>query len=143
MIERLLAAERALAGADLDAAGRLFQQVADADPRNAIAVVGLARVAEARGEREAARALVERALEIDPDEALAGRLHASLQAADAAAPTEAASGDRPDAAPVPATQTRGEPVPDERVRAAGPAGEPANPRRRGGLIGWLRRLLRL
>ena len=74
MIERLLAAERALADGQLDQAERLFRQVADADERNAIAVVGLAEVALARGDRPAAATLVSRALAIDPDDAAAARL---------------------------------------------------------------------
>jgi tetratricopeptide (TPR) repeat protein len=80
MIERLLAAEAALDRAELDVAGRLFGQVADADPRNAIAVVGLARLALRRGAREEARDLARRALDIDPDEAAAQRLLAELDA---------------------------------------------------------------
>ncbi|HYK96031.1 MAG TPA: hypothetical protein VE011_09230 [Candidatus Dormibacteraeota bacterium] len=74
MIERLLAAESALASDELDAAERQFNLVADADPRNAIAVVGLARIAERRGDGFSARALALRALDIDPDEAAAARL---------------------------------------------------------------------
>ena len=74
MIERLLAAESALASNELDAAERQFNLVADADPRNALAVVGLARVAERRGDGFSARALALRALDIDPDEAAAARL---------------------------------------------------------------------
>lgn len=74
MIERLLAAETALAEGNVDVAGRLFAQVADADPRNAIAVVGLARIAADEGRHDEARALVERALSIDPDESAALRL---------------------------------------------------------------------
>ena len=74
MIERLLAAEGALARDELDHAQRLFGQVAEADPRNAIAVVGLARVLARRGDIDAARELVAHALEIDPDEAAARRL---------------------------------------------------------------------
>jgi tetratricopeptide (TPR) repeat protein len=80
MIERLLAAEAALDRAELDVAGRLFGQVADADPRNAIAVVGLARVALRRESRDEARDLARRALDIDPDEAAAQRLLAELDA---------------------------------------------------------------
>ena len=78
MIERLLAGEAAIARDDLEIADRLFSQVADADPRNAIAVVGLARIAARRGDDERARALAGRALEIDPDEAAATRLLAEL-----------------------------------------------------------------
>jgi thioredoxin-like negative regulator of GroEL len=78
MIERLLAAERALEAGDLDRADRLFGQVADADSRNAIAVVGLAEVAHRRGRSGEASELVDRALTIDPDDAAAERLRAAL-----------------------------------------------------------------
>lgn len=80
MIERLLAAESALEAGDLDAAERIYDQVAAADPHNAIAVVGLARVAHRRGRDDDARELAERALSIDPDEAAATRLLAELTA---------------------------------------------------------------
>lgn len=80
MIERLLAAEGALARNELDHAQRLFGQVAEADPRNAIAVVGLARVLARRGDTDAARELVAHALEIDPEEAAGQRLVAELDA---------------------------------------------------------------
>jgi tetratricopeptide (TPR) repeat protein len=78
MIERLLAAEAALEREDLDAAERLFGQVADADARNAIAAVGLGRVAAGRDDAAAARAWFVKALQIDPDEAAARRLLAAL-----------------------------------------------------------------
>jgi len=81
VIERLLAAERALAGEDLDQAERLYGQVAEADDRNAIAVAGLARVAQRRGDGGTARQLAERALAIDPDEAAAARLLLELEPA--------------------------------------------------------------
>jgi thioredoxin-like negative regulator of GroEL len=114
VIERLLAAEGALAKNELDHAQRLFGQVAEADPRNAMAVVGLARVLARRGDTEAARELLAHALEIDPEEAAARRLLARL--------------DEPvDAAPV--AQRLSEP---ERVAAES-----------RGLVAWLRRLLRL
>jgi tetratricopeptide (TPR) repeat protein len=74
MIERLLAAEAALGRGEHEHAGRLFAQVAEADPRNAIAVVGLARIAQREGRADEARELTERALAIDPDEAAAQRL---------------------------------------------------------------------
>lgn len=74
MIERLLAAEKALDQGMLDTAGRLYAQVAQADPRNAIALVGLAKVALREDRIEDARELAEQALVIDPDEAAAQRL---------------------------------------------------------------------
>ena len=81
MIERLLAADAALAEGELEAAGRLFAQVAEADPRNAIAMVGLARIAIRDGRTVEARELLARALEIDPDEAAAERLIRELYVA--------------------------------------------------------------
>jgi Tfp pilus assembly protein PilF len=87
MIERLLAAENALARDELEHAERMFGQVAEADPRNAIAVVGLARVASRRGDAAGARLRLERALEIDPDEAAARRLLDELDVSPAAAPS--------------------------------------------------------
>ena len=94
MIERLLAADAALERDDRELAQRLFAQVAEADPRNAIAIVGLARVATRQGETAAARALAERALSIDPLEAAAQRLIAELDAAAAPAPVPGAKPQR-------------------------------------------------
>ncbi|HEX2625619.1 MAG TPA: tetratricopeptide repeat protein [Candidatus Limnocylindrales bacterium] len=107
MIERLLAADAALERGELDAAERLYRQVADADPRNAIALVGLARVTEARGDAPGARDLAERALAIDADEAAARRMLDALT-------TPATAALPPTVAPAP----------------------------RGGLLGFIRRLLR-
>ncbi|HET7181733.1 MAG TPA: tetratricopeptide repeat protein [Candidatus Limnocylindrales bacterium] len=113
MIERLLAADAALERGEPDVAERLYRQVADADARNAIALVGLAKVALARGDEVGARAQAERALGIDPDEAAARRLLDDLAAPAGTEPPEA------------------------------PADTPAHaPARVGGLRGFLRRLLR-
>jgi thioredoxin-like negative regulator of GroEL len=120
MIERLLAAEGALERDELDHAQRLFGQVAEADPRNAIAVVGLARVLARRGDTEAARELVAHALDIDPDEAAARRLLDELDRTTELEPEpEAATATPPMAPAVVVEPTSGS----------------------GGLLGWLRRLL--
>ncbi len=86
MIELLLVAERLLDEGMTDRAEHLFAQVAEADPRNAIAVVGLARVALARGDADGAVRLATRALEIDPDDAAAQRLVDELGPGTQAAP---------------------------------------------------------
>lgn len=78
MIERLLAAEAAFERGEIDVAERGFTLVADTDSRNAIAVVGLARIARQRGDTVRARDLAERALGIDPHEAAARRLLVEL-----------------------------------------------------------------
>jgi len=79
MIELLLQAERALSVGLLDRAETLYHQVANADPRNSIAVVGLARVTLDRGDDVGALALAHRALEIDPENDAAIRLAARLE----------------------------------------------------------------
>ena len=79
MIEILLQAERALEMGRVDAADSLYHQVADNDPRNAIAVVGLARVALERGDQGEALTLARQALRIDPENAAAGRMVARLE----------------------------------------------------------------
>jgi thioredoxin-like negative regulator of GroEL len=126
MIERLLAGEAALASNELDAADRLFGQVADADPRNAIAVVGQARVAIRRGDVERGRLLAGQALVIDPDEAAASRLLAELDRQSGPGPGPAPL---PDVARAAAPQPAAEPAP-----AAAVAGH--------GWRAWLERLLR-
>ena len=76
MIELLLQADRTLTMGLVDQAERLYRQAAEADPLNAIAIVGLARVAIERGDDPGAWRLAIRALEIDPENTSAIRLEA-------------------------------------------------------------------
>jgi tetratricopeptide (TPR) repeat protein len=79
VIEVLLQAERALTMGLLDQAERLYRQAADADPRNSIAIVGLARVALERADDARALQLAWRALAVDPENVAAGRLASRLE----------------------------------------------------------------
>jgi predicted Zn-dependent protease len=74
MIEPMLEAERALAVGLLDNAERLYRGVVAADPNNAIAIVGLARVALERGDEPTTYLEARRALAIDPDNPMASHL---------------------------------------------------------------------
>ena len=80
MIELLLQAERLLSvGAARQGENSFYRQVANADPKNSIAVVGLARVTLDRGDDEGALELARRAVAIDPENAAAQRLVARLE----------------------------------------------------------------
>ena len=79
MIELMLQAEQTLGLGLLDQAERLYTQAAAADPHNAIAVVGLARVRLERGDQAGAHALVLQALAIDPENTTAIRMETRLR----------------------------------------------------------------
>lgn len=91
MIEVLLQAEHALSLGLLDRAESLYGQVATADPKNAIAVVGLARVALERGNQLEALDFARQALAIDRENVAAQRLAQRLEE------VIAFSGDKPSA----------------------------------------------
>jgi tetratricopeptide (TPR) repeat protein len=142
MIEPLLEAERAMSFGLIDQAERLYRQVAEHDPKNSIAIVGLARVALERGDDRTAYLEAKRALQIDPDNPAAQHLVLRLaevmaergetppeasaaQPATALPPTPAAP-PPPPTAPAPAAPATGSPA------AASPA--PPRPRKRRSVV---------
>jgi hypothetical protein len=164
VIEVLLEAERALSFGLLDQAERLYRQASHADPRNSIAVVGLARVALERGDEELALSEAERALTIDGENEAARRMAERLRevrdhraatapepepatpepegSPDTAAP-EAPAPEPPVSEPLSITRT----AESEATVAPAPTPEPdtapepaPEPARRGGFVGWLLRL---
>ena len=78
MIEALLQAERLLVHGMVDQAEAIYANAIAQDPRNAIAVVGLARVALERGQERLAYERALEALKIDPQNVAAQRLEARL-----------------------------------------------------------------
>jgi tetratricopeptide (TPR) repeat protein len=74
VIEQLLRAENALALGLLDQAELIYAQTLAHDPANAIALVGLSRVALERGDDRASLGFARRARALDPENAQAGRM---------------------------------------------------------------------
>ena len=92
MIELMLQAERSLAMGLVDQAERLYWQAIESDSRNAIAIVGLAKVARQRGDERTAIAFARRALAVDGENAVARRLMDELGAGRSG---DAAAGGKP------------------------------------------------
>jgi hypothetical protein len=148
MIELMLEAERALAVGLLDKAERNYAAVVAADPRNAIALVGLARVALERGDQAGVYRLARQALVLDPDNPaashLARRMAEQFTLRGEPIPEDAgpAASEVAEAPTVPAPTSAPGPVP---ASAAGPAPASAAPapapaaRPRRGLLDRLRR----
>jgi hypothetical protein len=79
MNEALMEAERLLRYGMLDRAEAIYRRVADEDPTDAEAVLGLARVASERGDDKAAYRLAARAEGIDPRNDYARALRVRLR----------------------------------------------------------------
>jgi hypothetical protein len=134
VIEYLLEAERALSFGRIDRAEEIYRQVAESDPRNSIAVVGLARVALERADDLGAYLLARRALTIDPENDAARRLATRLEEV-------LATRGEPVADPLPpmrpSTPSPAETATISTDAASSPAGSPS--RKRRSLIDRLRR----
>ncbi len=140
MIELLLEAERALSFGLVDRAEQLYRQVASNDPKNSIAVVGLARVALERADDLGAYLLARRALAIDPENDAARRLAVRLEEVLAtrgqpvADPMPPPTAPPTDADPVPPGPSSGYEPPRREAARPGPG-----PRTRRSLLDRLRR----
>ncbi len=123
MIELLLEAERAMEMGRIDAAEALYRQIVEADPRNVIAVVGLARVTLERGDERGALFTALQALALDPENSAAQRMVTRL---------EEILRYRAEAAPGPAAvgpATTETPTDDPPAPASSPSDEPQPARR--------------
>lgn len=78
VIELLLQADRLLTVDMVDQADAIYRKVAESDPHDAIAVVGMARCALAREQDQEAYRLAAQALSIDPQNDMARRMEARM-----------------------------------------------------------------
>jgi tetratricopeptide (TPR) repeat protein len=141
MIELMLEAERAMGIGLLDNAERLYQQVVAIDPRNSIAVTGLARVALERGDQRGAYTFARQALALDPDNPMASHLSQRMAEQmrnrgerlpdDLPVPTAGAGGSSDGPPPAPLVASEADPAPADTA--------PADAAPRTGLVGRLLR----
>jgi len=139
VIEQLLRAENALALGLLDQAEQIYEQTLAHDPANAIALVGLSRVALERGDERASLGFARRALSIDPENGQAGRMIDRLEEViherGDVIPQEAPSATTPKPAPMPPMPAPATPpaaTPPSRVPPSPSAATPeVAPKRRG------------
>jgi hypothetical protein len=139
VIEQLLRAENALALGLLDQAEQIYAQTLAHDPANAIALVGLSRVALERGDERGSLTFARRALSIDPENGQAGRMVDRLEEVIRERGEEIPRDSPSEIAPtaLPATRTPAMPAPgDSQSPPAMPpspsaAGPGAEPKRRG------------
>lgn len=152
MIEALLQAERLLIHGMVDQAEQIYANASAQDPHNAIAVVGLARVALERGQERVAYERALEALKIDPQNVAAQRLEARLAEvfAERAHPTGAPAQPAPPRPSEQAVFNRNPSMADHAAaeerrsqephasppQTRGATDEPPNPQRRSGL--WRR-----
>src|SRR5262245_18700438 len=117
----------------LDRAESLYRQVAAADPRNSIAVVGLGRVALDRGDEDSALELSRRALEIDPENAAAVRMVARLEEVmvfrgdEVPLPSDGVWAEVPEPEPDPEPETLAEEAADPELGAVDPPDDAGDP----------------
>ena len=137
MIELLLEAERALTFGLVDQAERLYRQVADADPKSSIAVMGLARVALERGDDRMAYRQARRAMAIDPDNPAAQHLVMRLTEVMAGRGEVPPATDGQATALVPETPPATAAAAGQSARSSSPVLPPEPNRRRPGVIGRL------
>ena len=97
----------------LDLAEEIYQQVTTSDPKNSIAVVGLARVTLERGDDLGAYLLARRALAIDPENDAARRMAVRLEEV-------LATRGQPVADPLP-TEAAAPPPPTDEQDVSGPS----------------------
>lgn len=128
MIELLLQADKAVKAGYLDEAERLYWQAVEKDPRNSMAVAGLAQVALARGDQGTAHVFAAKALEVDPENLAAKRILDALEAgSEPAAAADRQTGHAPEEGAGQAAAPTPEPTTEDTARSEHAGSEPEQP----------------